>query len=318
MSQHIETIGLSAGHAHCKRLLKFLESSTLPNLKNLDGFPWDALAVHIPPPHLVRPRLDSLTVLQLYNVPDFSPAFPWFDLSGLRMLEITANLDDKNTRRAIQEASPALEELGLHLFEMEDYTALVACLGRFKSLKTLKLYVQNWTSPLDAALLNSLPALQHLTMYHGGLSSAWVVPHASLQTLSLESPPPTFELDPADGDGDGSSDDTLYRNITALCQTIKEDPSAYPALRNVSVPSSYEQVSFATEESRGAVVLRLGKVLGELQAAGLRLVDDEGLEWREEWVGNQDDCGLPKNSAPGALLLPFSPLLTGFEFQRNV
>lgn len=286
MSQHVETIGLSAGHAHCKRLLMFLESSTLPNLKNLDGFPWDTLAVHTPPPHLVRPRLDSLTVLQLENVPDSSPAFPWFDLSGLRVLEIIANLDDKNTRRAIQEASPALEELALHLFEMEDYTALVACLGRFKSLKTLKLFVQNWTSPLDAALLNSLPALQNLTMYHGGLSSAWVVPHASLQTLSLESPPPTFEFDPADGDG--SSDDTLYRNITALCQTIKEDPSAYPALRNVSVgsPSSYEKVSFATEESRGAVVLRLGTALGELKAAGLRLVDDEGLEWREEWVGN--------------------------------
>lgn len=144
----VRSIQLAGGHAHCKRLLSYLATGSLPNLEIIDGLPWAVRCIGPAPVNLVQPYLKTLGLLQLDNVPPSSTAFPWFNLSNLRRLELTANYVDDDTLRALAAAPDTLEELNLSVMEVLDGPSLATAVARFAALQSLELAVQEWRTPL--------------------------------------------------------------------------------------------------------------------------------------------------------------------------
>lgn len=272
----VRRVGLSGGHAHAGRLLKFLASSSLPNLQHVEGLPWHARA--IPPPPIDKPfaksQLHTLTLLQLEPGPGDVHISSWFDLSNLQEFEYFANSDDI-TPTLLEGVSASLKKATFHLFEMTDLDRLVELLARFSSLDTLRLNTQNATCPLTSTVLSTFPTLRQLDVHHETIEPLFELPHASLERLTLGGPPCEYEL----SSFDYPPDHPIYKHIDTLVDVVKNHPDRFPALQTMGVLPLFRSISFGSAEERQASGVQFDKISQKLAEVGLSLVDDEGTRW---------------------------------------
>lgn len=278
-------------------LQDLLNQLALPQLKHIYSMAWDDEANRRSPEGRAQyspPKLESFTV-DLHPLSDnLVLTHGWFDLSYLQTLDVTFCLNDEGEsagmlQRMLSSVSPHLRRLSLRNFDSALLPDLFDKIKRFTLLQSLALHPWLSNSDLDPDYLMSFRALCHLSISHIDILPILSSPHLRITTLTIGSPggdDPEEGQEPEPekyGRNGFSAMPALVRKVNDVAGLVQQHPLRFPSLRFVEVLNRDSGFSFVTRLGRDKEREAFKEIAGVLNGAGVTLIDENGLEWRDEW-----------------------------------
>lgn len=292
--QLVERIDFGGDDINARWLHRFLkQEATLPSLTDVGWLHWDSFILSPklrPVAGQERPQLLSLRI-GMADQPGTGHVSPsaLFDLSRLRRLHLAISSEEDccGAVELLQEVPDDLEHLKIAVSLWAKLPVILTAATRLRRLSSLSLSSIYSDAPAPSDLLAPFPDLCLLSLSHDDILPPLSTPHRSLAHLIIGNAPFDDQEPEDEPDEEGDYSDTLplVRKVGDLCRLLSEHPTRFPSLRSVQVRPGTRRCSFITQASRSRDLTHLEKMSGMLREVGLKLVDEEGWDWKEEWDG---------------------------------
>ena len=252
----------------------------VPNLEHLAGLVWPFDPLLSPPEAELRPQLKTLSLDVDAAAAGVSSLAAWFRLDGLKSLTTYAADEPFTNLSFLADIPHDVPELAFVFFCVSAYPDLMAELAGRQGLLQLELL------PADGSLLEEvnplalLPGLERLK-FRGveDLSSFLAVEHPNITHLSLSALHEAWVVEIPQSH-------PLQGFVHDLCRLVDREPKHYPKLEVVQLLAEDFYISF---EEGYRFTSGAADLARRLRRSGLRVLDEDGIEWQDEWVPDDSD-----------------------------